>query len=283
MQSTARLKLAAAMHKSGVEKGGFLASMSSRSGYLGLVPWGEWRAALGLTVFWILLARHKAALWKKTIVCFAMALPFMAFQKKLLPPFLGMWVGKIYFWPTLPFTKLKAFYHGGQWCDVDDVLTLGGTPLVILGDVETLHGHGVRGVINMQAEYSGPETAYEKLGITQLRLPTIDHIEPSVEYFKTAVSFIEKFRKRDERVYVHCKAGHGRAAAVTMAWLAYNNNMPGGKSLQELNADLLQKRRVRKYLYKQANLGTFSTWLGEDETTSSQCNDSAPSQAPKTT
>ncbi len=44
----------------------------------------------------------------------------------------------------------------------------------------------------------------------------VDHFEPSVEQYEEAVKFIDEFKKKNEKVYVHCKAGHGRGAAVTL-------------------------------------------------------------------
>jgi atypical dual specificity phosphatase len=82
---------------------------------------------------------------------------------------------------------------------------------------------GVRAVINMCAEYAGPEEAYKQLGIHQLRLPTDDHYEPLLADMKAAVNFIAECKGRNEKVYIHCKAGHGRAASIAFAWLMYTN------------------------------------------------------------
>lgn len=95
--------------------------------------------------------------------------------------------------------------------------------MAFLGHPSRLHEMGVRGVVNMCEEYGGPLEAFRSLGITQLRLPTVDHFEPSLQALEEATRFIEGYRKRGEKVYVHCKAGHGRGASVAMAWLMYRN------------------------------------------------------------
>jgi len=100
---------------------------------------------------------------------------------------------------------------------------LGCAPMAILGHPSQLHELGVRGVVNMCDEYPGPIEAYRKLGIKQLRLPTADHFEPSLQALEEATRFIEAHRKRGEKVYVHCKAGHGRGASVAQGWLMYRN------------------------------------------------------------
>jgi atypical dual specificity phosphatase len=38
-----------------------------------------------------------------------------------------------------------------------------------------------------------------------------------------AVEFISSFKEKGEKVYIHCKAGHGRAASVALCWLIHEN------------------------------------------------------------
>jgi len=186
----------------------------------------------------------------------------VAFQYKLLPVWAGRHVSRVYFWPTLPITLLRSWMAGkGLWCAVDDTLVLGVAPLALLGHPGSLYRLGVRGVVNMTYEFSGPEFEYERRQMKQLRLPTVDHEEPRLEDLKEAVQFIEGFRKRGERVYVHCKAGHGRAGAVALAWLAFARSQGSEEQLRELNAELLARRRVRKGLHQQPNVRAFGRWV----------------------
>ena len=174
---------------------------------------------------------------------------FAAFQKKLLPIGLSAIVSKVAFYPTFPFTALRA--AGNYMTDVDDTLILGCAPFECLGHPKKLHNMGVRGVVNMCLEYEGPIQSYDNLGIMQLRLPTTDHYHSSPSQLQDAVKFIELHQKRGEKVYVHCKAGHGRAAAVALCWMAYQHpEIPPST----LNAALFGKRRVRKKLFRQANV-----------------------------
>jgi atypical dual specificity phosphatase len=71
----------------------------------------------------------------------------------------------------------------------------------------------VGGVINLMDEWRGPTAAYEKLGIEQLYVPTVDHVEPSVGDMARAVAFIRRIRQTGQPgVFIHCKGGHGRSA-----------------------------------------------------------------------
>lgn len=121
--------------------------------------------------------------------------------------------------------------------------------------------HQVRGVINYCEEYRGPLASYRRLGIAELHLPTADHFEPTVADFVATVRFIQKFRESGSRVYVHCRAGHGRSAAGVFAWLLAKD--PNADA-QTLNRELGLLRDVRKTLWKQPNLRRFHAQLKEE-------------------
>lgn len=146
---------------------------------------------------------------------------FVLFQKKLLPKPIAKVVSKLLFYPTFPITA--ALRIGNYWTEIDDTVILGCAPMGFMGHPEKMAKLGVKGVVNMCFEYSGPQTYYAQQGIRQLRLPVIDHTEPPLEYMKEAVSFIQRYKDKGEKVYIHCKAGHGRAAAITMGWLMHSN------------------------------------------------------------
>eukprot|EP00445_Apocalathium_hangoei_P070137 CAMPEP_0204138146 /NCGR_PEP_ID=MMETSP0361-20130328/17815_1 /ASSEMBLY_ACC=CAM_ASM_000343 /TAXON_ID=268821 /ORGANISM="Scrippsiella Hangoei, Strain SHTV-5" /LENGTH=302 /DNA_ID=CAMNT_0051091925 /DNA_START=26 /DNA_END=931 /DNA_ORIENTATION=+ len=189
-------------------------------------------------------------------------LPFVLFQKHLLPLHLAILIGRLYFWLTVPLTYFRCWQQGkGLWCEVDDTLLLGVVPLAWLGLPSALHKLGVRAVVNMQDEYCGPEAAYGRLGIEQLWLPTVDHEEPRLDDLRQACRFIERHRAHGTRVYVHCKAGHGRGGAVALAWMAFSRRPLKDDDLRLLNAELLAKRRVRPRLHAQPNLRAFAEEL----------------------
>ena len=146
---------------------------------------------------------------------------YALFQKKMLPKSVTKIVSALFFYPTFPITALLRI--GNYWSHVDDTVLLGCAPFSILGQPLTLYKLGVRGVVNMCTEYPGPQKAYDELGIKQLRLPTVDHFEPTLIQLREAVKFINVFKNKGERVYVHCKAGHGRGATVVLAWMIYAN------------------------------------------------------------
>jgi atypical dual specificity phosphatase len=181
-------------------------------------------------------------------------------QKRMLNEDTTRIVSRIFFWPTIPITYLSSLRRGKYFTPIDDTLLLGGAPLAILGHPEELREIGVRGVINMCGEYSGPRYAYDKLGIQQLRLPTTDHFEPSLDAVIEAVKFIDRHRKEGGKVLVHCKGGHGRSAAVALCWLA---TMNPESPLKALNSELLDRRHVRKTLFQQKTVTSFARYMAK--------------------
>lgn len=56
------------------------------------------------------------------------------------------------------------------------------------------------------------------LKLTYLNVQVLDLTAPTRDQFDQAVNFIET-QSREGYVYVHCKIGYSRSAAVVMAWL----------------------------------------------------------------
>jgi hypothetical protein len=70
---------------------------------------------------------------------------------------------------------------------------------------------------------------------------------------RTAVDFIEHHRKRGTGVYIHCKSGRGRSAAIAMGWLIQVKKLSPLKA----NEHLLKVRKVRGKLFLQTNIINF--------------------------
>ncbi|MCY3915485.1 MAG: dual specificity protein phosphatase [Chloroflexi bacterium] len=78
---------------------------------------------------------------------------------------------------------------------------------------------GITAIVNMREEkYSD-----EKKGIggeRHLHLPTIDHTPPSIEDLMRGVDFIRReIEQYHGKVYIHCRAGCGRAPSMAAAYL----------------------------------------------------------------
>lgn len=140
------------------------------------------------------------------------------------------------FYPTLGWNLLlgKLLKLRNWWDAVDDHIILGALPFS--SDVPTLAAAGVTGVVNTCEEYAGPENEYQRFGIEQFRMPTVDFTHPSFEDVCRAVEFIQRHANQQGKIYVHCKAGRARSATVVMCWLIKSQQLSAEKVQQLLNA-----------------------------------------------
>jgi len=145
-----------------------------------------------------------------------------------------------------------SFYVGLRkgcpyWSQIDDYVYLGALPT--RWHAGSLRRLEVKAVVNMCDEDVGPVDLYKQLGIEQLWLPTIDHLEPSIDSVRSAVKFIEEHVASKQKVLIHCMVGIGRSAAVAICWLAHRHK---DIDLVQLNTLLSSKRCiVRSRLYSQ--------------------------------
>ena len=124
---------------------------------------------------------------------------------------------------------------GSEMC-IRDSLIVGAFPFA--RDVPKMVEQGVRAVVNTCEEYEGPVEQYQKHGIEQFRMPTIDFTHPAYEDVCRAVDFIDTSVAHGKTVYVHCKAGRARSATVAICWLMKSRQISAAKA-QKL---LLEKR-----------------------------------------
>ena len=135
------------------------------------------------------------------------------------------WQARLLYWPTLVYNYLLArvFKVRSWWNHVDKQVILGARPF--RRDAKRLREAGVTGVVNMCEEYFGPMREYQRLGIEQLHLPTIDFTHPLEEHVEAGAAFIEKHVAKGGTVYVHCKAGRARSATIVLWWLVRYRHM----------------------------------------------------------
>ena len=84
---------------------------------------------------------------------------------------------------------------------------------------ERLRHRGITAIVNMREEkYSDVRKGIG--GERHMHLPTIDHSPPSIEQMMRGVDFIAReIEQHRGRVYIHCRAGCGRAPSMAAAYL----------------------------------------------------------------
>lgn len=166
------------------------------------------------------------------------------------------------FWPTLAWNTLlgRVLHVRNWWDEIDEVVIMGALPWS--RDVPVLHQLGVGAVVNTCEEYAGPQAAYQRYGITQLRIPTVDFTPPTLPAVERAVAFMQEQAALGRRVYVHCKAGRARSGTVVMCWLMAARGMTPEAAQQLIlerrphaNPRLAQRAVVRAFWEQQQARG----------------------------
>uniref|UniRef100_A0A7S0NT14 Protein-tyrosine-phosphatase n=1 Tax=Calcidiscus leptoporus TaxID=127549 RepID=A0A7S0NT14_9EUKA len=141
---------------------------------------------------------------------------------------------KATFIPTLYWTMLlhRCMPEQRRWYDrIDERVIIGALPLkrqlAALAHVER-----VTGVINFCDEFRGHQE-YSGCAIRQLRLPTLDYCSPTAQQLENGLDFIRK-QPAGGSVYVHCKAGRGRAGTMAMAYLIVEKGFTPLEAQREL-------------------------------------------------
>eukprot|EP01039_Chlorochromonas_danica_P007211 gene7211-7977_t len=128
-------------------------------------------------------------------------------------------LGWVYIMDGLGGRALCPFYS-----QVTTNLAIGSMPLA--RDVPFLVSNGVSFVVNLCREYGGPQEDYDFCKVQQLRLPTPDICEPSFDDLARGVILAKQAIKGGGKVFVHCKAGRGRSAALTFCLLVAEGLAP---------------------------------------------------------
>ena len=76
-----------------------------------------------------------------------------------------------------------------------------------------------------------------------LWLPTTDKTAPTLKQLKAGVALIDQAVNNNEKVYVHCMNGHGRAPTLVAAYFIYHHKMMVNEAI-----DLVKQKRPEIHL-----------------------------------
>ncbi len=85
---------------------------------------------------------------------------------------------------------------------------------------------GVDAVVDLRAETSDDPAVLGRVGLTLLRLPTVDRAPPSPRDLARGLAFAALIRRRGGRLLVHCEHGVGRSATLALAILVDRGHAP---------------------------------------------------------
>jgi len=158
---------------------------------------------------------------------------------------------------------MSAWFREHGFDEVADALLVGALPQDA-ADVAALAAAGVTRVLNLveDVEYrdGGRETceaAYADAGIEERRVPLVDFGNLAADRLTEAVAVLRTWQDEGQRIYVHCRAGRQRSAAVVAAALALRD----GSSLLEALERVRRRRSVADPLdHQRADLAAW--WVG---------------------
>ncbi|XP_062505765.1 phosphatidylglycerophosphatase and protein-tyrosine phosphatase 1-like [Corticium candelabrum] len=164
--------------------------------------------------------------------------------------FLYWLLPRLLYFPSLLWNIVR---QGGnrRWYDrIDNFVLLGALPLRRHAD-ELVEKHSIKGVISINESYEtrfftfSPEE-WASRGIEYIRLDVREYFyAPSLLQISTALNMIERLKKMDHNVYVHCKAGRGRSATLVACYLMKDQKLNPQEAV-----DLLKAKRPQVKLGK---------------------------------
>lgn len=126
------------------------------------------------------------------------------------------WTARVLLAPVLAGQWASLWHYARrsrQWDEITDRVWLGRR--LGAGEIREARAAGVTAVLDLTCEFS----RYRDWdGTTYLNLPVLDLTPPAADQLDAATAFIRE-HARDGVVYVHCKAGYSRSAAVVGAYL----------------------------------------------------------------
>ncbi len=149
---------------------------------------------------------------------------------------------RLMYYPSLGYHDARCIlgsWHRWDW--IDDEVLLGRIPRK--NEIETLHNEGIRAIINMCDEFTGHQSQMRQHNITQLRLPTIDLVCPTQQNLLRGIEFIQRCSREGDKVYIHCKAGRGRAATMALCHLIAKHRIPAEDAYKRLQKSRAQVDR----------------------------------------
>lgn len=140
----------------------------------------------------------------------------------------------VYATPHLPKLNCNWIDHG---------LLAGRNPLTAL-DAGWLVARGVTHVLDLRepGEWAPPRFGQEALDalagrVHRRHIPVVDMGPPTPAQFEEAVAFLtETLREPDALVYVHCRAGAARTAAILIAFHARRHDLGHDAALRDLQS-----------------------------------------------
>lgn len=125
---------------------------------------------------------------------------------------------RLFYWPSIGVHRLMCLARiWRRWDWINESLLLGGAPT--RREARALADAGISAAVCLCEPYEMGRSAIEAAGIECLTLPVIDYTRPGADAITRGAAFIGERIEAGGKVFVFCKAGRVRSAAVMMGYL----------------------------------------------------------------
>lgn len=143
---------------------------------------------------------------------------------------MAYYAGKLFLYPTICYGMALEYFGYRTWYTrIDDHCVLGALPMI--HNYKTIvEKENIKALLTLNEDhellYSIPKDEWLALNVSYKQMPILDYVgTPNLEQIKECVDFIDKHKKSNECVYVHCKAGRYRSALIVACFLIKDRKM----------------------------------------------------------
>ena len=136
--------------------------------------------------------------------------------------------------PDIKFNKSDhSKEHSFEYNQIDDNIFIGTNMCCVTHFDKDLIEKGITVDVSLEEENMDHPEGVKMF----LWLPTKDHTPPTPEQLQSGVDFLASIIKQNQKVYVHCQKGHGRAPTLVTAYY-----MSTGLTLESAIEKIQEKR-----------------------------------------
>jgi atypical dual specificity phosphatase len=139
-------------------------------------------------------------------------------------------IGKLVVYPSLYYGMTLEYLGLRTWYTrIDEHCVLGALPMKH-NYQEIVEKENIKAVLTMNEDhelvYSISKPQWKELNVSYMQMAIADFVGvPNLEQIKQCMEFIDTHKKKNECVYVHCKAGRYRSATIVACYLIKERKM----------------------------------------------------------
>jgi len=107
--------------------------------------------------------------------------------------------------------------------------------------IESLHKFRFDAILDLRDEAQDDKNELKKYSISYMRVPTKDREIPTLENIFSAITWLKSKLDEEQKVFIHCNLGRGRAPFIATCFLISNG--------MEIKDAIKTIKKVRRYTF----------------------------------